>query len=180
MGRERTVLSRMTDLTEDDFASLNALSQLVYPPEEWSDWPGRHVEWADAQWGVRTLAADGTLLSYTGMVMRDGVVDGRAVRIGGVGGIKTHPAWRGQGFAQAGVKYALDLMQELDVQFALLVCEPELLDYYARLGWQEFAGKLLVRQRGAVAEFTFNRVMTHPVQAAAPRTGTIDLCGPPW
>jgi len=58
--------------------------------------------------------------------------------------------------------------------------DQRLLDYYNGLGWQEFAGRLLVRQHGAPAEFTFNRVMTCGVRSAAPQTGTIDLLGPPW
>ena len=60
------------------------------------------------------------------------------------------------------------------------MCEPHLLGYYTRLGWREFAGRLLVRQRGEASEFTFNRVMTCGVCTEGPAAGTIDLCGPPW
>jgi hypothetical protein len=107
--------------------------------------------------------------------------DGRPVRVGGVGGVKTHPAARRQGFARRALGRAVEFFREQpEVAFGLLVCEPHLLGYYGRLSWQEFSGRLLVTQRGEPAEFTFNRVMVCAVREAAPAAGTIDLQGPPW
>jgi hypothetical protein len=68
----------------------------------------------------------------------------------------------------------------VDVEFALLVCEPDLIPFYERLGWRPFPGVLLVEQHGATVPFTFNRPMTLPVRQDAPPGGTIDLLGPPW
>ena len=68
----------------------------------------------------------------------------------------------------------------LVVAFGLLVCKPELIPYYSRLGWQEFDGTLVVRQHGTPAEFTYNRVMVCEIQTPAPAGGAIDLQGPPW
>ena len=180
MDTQKSV-SRVVDLTEDDRAAVTQLTQIVYPPHEWADWPGRLLEWSDPEWCVRLFADDAALTCFVGIVLRDAIVGGRSERVGGVGGVKTHPAYRGLGYARAGVRIALDFFrQQPDVQFALLVCEPHLLQYYSGLGWQEFDGELLVRQHGHVVPFTFNRVMTHPVRIAAPRDGIIDLCGPPW
>ena len=176
----RIQLSRVSDFSASDREELRALSLAVYPPEEWADWPGRLLEWDEAEWCVRIRDDHGTLVSYTGIVSRIAAVDDRTMRIGGVGGIKTHPAVRGRGYARIGVERALKFFQQSDVEFALLVCEPHLVPYYAALGWAEFAGRLLVLQHGAVEEFTFNRVMTHDIRSAAPATGTIDLKGPPW
>jgi aminoglycoside 2'-N-acetyltransferase I len=176
----RIQLARESDLSASDREELRALSLAVYPPEEWADWPGRLLEWSDAQWCVRIWDEHRVLASYIGIVSRDAAVDDRPLRIGGVGGIKTHPAARGRGYARIGVERALKFLRQADVEFALLVCEPHLVTYYAALGWTEFAGRLLVLQRGAVEEFTFNRVMTHDIRSAAPATGTIDLKGPPW
>jgi hypothetical protein len=39
---------------------------------------------------------------------------------------------------------------------------------------------MLVRQRGELVEFTFNRVMTLGIMSEAPIAGKIDLNGPPW
>jgi hypothetical protein len=174
------MLRRSTDWTAAERAELAALSRAVYPPEE-AAWPGRHLEWSAAEWGVFARTADGALVSYVGIVVRSALHDGRPVRVGGIGGVKTHPAARRQGFAGRAVRLAVAFFHEQpDVAFGLLVCEPHLLGYYGRLGWQEFAGRLLVTQRGEPAEFTFNRVMVGGVREAAPTAGTIDLLGPPW
>ena len=176
----RIEFSPTSAMTASDREELRALSVAVYPPDQWADWPGRLIEWSDAEWGVRIFDEHDALASYTGVVVRDAAVDGRPVRIGGVGGIKTRPDARGRGYARLGVEKALEFFGSAGVDFALLVCEPELVSYYAATGWVEFRGRVLVRQRGVVEEFTFNRVMTHDVHAAAPLGGEIDLRGGPW
>ena len=171
----------MADLSETDREALRALSVAVYPPEDFKEWPGRRIEWAAAEWGVRIHDDDGRLVSYVGICVRDGQHDGRAVRIGGIGGVKTHPSARGRGFAARGMERADEFFRtQAGVDFALLVCEARLFDYYARLGWHRFTGRLLVRQHGTPAEFTFNSVMTRAVWSAAPEDGVIDVLGPPW
>ena len=177
---EALTLDRVADLSHLDREAIRTLTTAVYPPAEWADWPGRRREWAAADWCVRIHASDVGLVSYVGLVFRQALHDGQPVAIGGIGGVKTHPAARGTGLAGRGIERGLAFFHECGVAFALLVCQPDLLAYYARLGWREFGGRLLVRQHGAVEDFTFNRVMTRPVTAPAPEAGTLDLLGPPW
>ena len=175
------VLRRMADLTDAERADRLALGQAVYPPEVAAAWPGRHLEWSVPDWVVFVRAADGALVCHVGIVLRSALRDGVPVRVGGVAGVKTHPAARRQGLAGRAIGRAVEFFREQsDVAFGLLVCEPHLIGYYGRLGWQEFSGRLLVTQRGEPSEFTFNRVMTLGVRSAGPTAGTVDLCGPPW
>jgi hypothetical protein len=173
-------LDRVADLTDADRVAVRALSLAVYPPERLIDWPGRDIEWAAPEWCVRVRTENDTLVTYVGAYLRQAACDGQPVVIGGVGNVKTHPTARGRGFAALGVQRAVEFFAERGVGFGLLVCEPRLTAYYARLGWREFAGRLLVRQRGTDTEFPLNRVMTRAVGSAGPTAGTIDLCGPPW
>ena len=178
---EPTALDRIVDLTEADRDALHSLSMAVYPPGPATDWPGRQIEWAAADWCVRVRAEDRAVASYVGISLRDAQHDGRPVRIGGIGGVKTHPAARWRGLASLGIERAVQFFHEQgDVGFALLVCGPHLITYYRRLGWREFDGRLLVQQRGETVAFTFNRIMTHGIESEAPERGTIDLLGPPW
>lgn len=172
-------LERIAALSDPDRAALRALSAAVYPPAETANAPGRARDWASADWGV-LVHEDGTLLSYVGITLRDAELDGRPVLTGGIGGVKTHPAARGRGLAARGIARAVEFFREQRLAFALLVCQPHLLDYYTALGWCEFTGLLQVRQFGVPEDFTFNRVMTLGVEEAAPRIGTIHLPGPPW
>jgi hypothetical protein len=174
-------LDRIADLSDGERAALRELGRAVYPPAEWADWPGHQIEWAAAEWCVRIWGEDGRLASYVGVGVRDAEHDGRPVRIGGVGGVKTHPDHRRRGHAGRGIRRAVEFFAaQPNIDFALLFCEPRLIDYYASLGWQEFAGRLLVRQRSAAEDFTFCRVMTHAVRLPGPTAGVIDLLGPPW
>lgn len=177
---ETLTLDRIADLTELDRAELRALSLAVYPPDESRSWAGRDIEWAPAEWCVRVRDANDALVSYVGITLRQAEHDGAPVRVGGIGGVKTHPAARGRGLAARATARAAAFFHDERVGFALLVCAPHLLAYYTRLGWHEFAGRLLVRQRGETVEFTFNRVMTFPITSRAPEGGTIDLVGAPW
>ena len=172
---------RVSELSEADRAEILALSQAVFPAAEAAAWPGRQLEWSSPEWCVRMRGPGGDLLSYVGVLIRHARYEGQPVRIGGVGGVKTHPAARRQGLAGLGMRRAVEHFHELaDVEFGLLVCESRLLEYYRRLGWQEFGGRLVVRQHGAEADFTFNRVMVCGVRSHGPTEGTLDLMGPPW
>jgi len=173
-------LDRTADLTDADREELRRLTDAVYPPDESSAWAGRQLEWAPAEYCVR-VRHDGGVASYVGIVLRDAEQDGRPVRVGGIGGVKTHPAARARGLAARGVARAMAFFHEQPaVAFGLLVCAPHLLAYYARLGWREFRGRMIVRQHGVPVDFAFNRIMTCAVRSPAPEEGTIDLMGPPW
>lgn len=175
-----TTLKPFTQLTSDELAEIRAVSSAVYPAAEHSDWPGRHLEWAKPDWCIRIFDQTGRLVTYAGLVLRSGKQEQAAVRIGGIGGVMTHPEARGRGYAGIAMRQALEFFCSQGVDFALLVCKPQLLKYYGSMGWQEFIGQLLVRQYGREDRFTFNRVMTHAVQVVAPVDGSIDLAGPPW
>src|SRR5262249_2727465 len=143
-------------------------------------WPGRAVEWAPHQWSIIGWDAQGAALCHVGVILREARWNDRAVRVGGIGGVKTHPAFRGRGFATAAIQPALDCFHEQGVDFGLLVCEPGLVPFYERLGWRRFPGVLLVRQRQATVPFTFNLPMTTPLRLPESLDGKIDLLGPPW
>lgn len=180
-GPEAVTLDWVADLSDADHEAIRLLSLAVYPPEQFADWPGRSVEWSAPEWCVRIRGDGDALASYVGVYVRQAEWDGRAVRVGGIGNVKTHPAVRRRGLASLGIRRAVEFFREQPaLEFALLLCEPHLLNYYARLGWREFGGRLLVRQRGVACAFAFNRVMTQGIRVEGPVAGTIDLCGPPW
>lgn len=166
-------------LTTEEQAALRDLSVAVNPPDLAAVWPGREIEWARPQWHV-ICWSQGQALSHVGAVIRNAVADGKAVKIGGIGGVKTHPQARRRGLAAQGIHLALERFARLGMDFALLVCECSLIPLYERLGWKPHSGGLLVSQRGQPVPFTFNVPMTHPVANRIPPDGVIDLKGPPW
>lgn len=174
------MVGRVADFSDAERDALRRLTLAVYPPGAADEPAHTKREWRAGDWAARLYAADGTLVSYVGITLREARLDDGPVLVGGIGSVKTHPDARGQGLAARGIEQALAFMREQKSAFALLVCRPPLVPYYAGLGWQRFGGRLLVRQFGAVEHFTFNEVMTHALREPAPRAGTLDLLGPPW
>jgi GNAT superfamily N-acetyltransferase len=177
----RWELRRVADLAAEEQAALQTLSLAVYPPEVSATWPGRAIEWARHQWSGIGWGAKGVALCYIGVILRQAQWKEGAVKVGGIGGVKTHPAYWRHGFATRGLQQALDFFRaQGEVDFGLLVCEPGLVPFYERLGWRKFPGELFVTQRQVTVPFQLNRPMTIPLRLQEPLTGTIDLLGPPW
>jgi aminoglycoside 2'-N-acetyltransferase I len=103
------------------------------------------------------------------------------VKIGGVGGVKTHPQAQGREYATAALRRAAaSLNADHHVVFSLLVCQEHLLPFYGRLGWLPFPGRLVVEQPDGPMVLAINRSMVLPGLHPAPREGVIDLQGLPW
>ncbi|HJQ76582.1 MAG TPA: GNAT family N-acetyltransferase [Acidimicrobiia bacterium] len=173
-------LRSLVDLDEAQRTGIKALKEAVYPPEQYADDPVRSREWRTTQWCVLATDGEDTVASYTGMVIVEGEVDDEPVRIGGVGGIATHPDHRGRGLARNSIDIALEHMTENGADFALLVCRDQLVPYYESLGWRLFAGTTMNRQWGEAEVFTFNRVMVIDAAGRSPEDGIIDVAGPLW
>jgi aminoglycoside 2'-N-acetyltransferase I len=177
----RIDLKPVATLDEDERAALKALTAAVYPPDVVAVSPGRHVHWAPPDHSILVFTPEGELVSHVGIVVRTGTLDGAAVKIGGVGSVKTHPRAQGRGYASAALRRAANaLHDDHRVAFSLLVCQEHLLPFYTRLGWLPFAGRLVVEQPAGPTVFTINRPMVLAGLSAAPQNGMIDLKGLPW
>jgi len=166
---------------ESGWEAAQPLEALVYTPEVLKTWPGREVTWARASQRVLVRAENGLVMSHVGLHVRDAEWDGLPVRIGGIGGLMTHPDHRRQGHARTALKRALTaLHDDAKVAFALLFCEPALAAYYAQQGWQRFTGEVIVQQPGGSAPFTKFLCMTLGIRQPAAGRGRLDLKGLPW
>ena len=126
------------DSAWDDVAPLE---REVYPPAVTAALPWRNITWAHADWRVVTRNDARRVVSHVGIFMRDATVDDSPVRIGGIGGVMTHPAFRRKGLATAALNHAREFLAKQErVAFALLFCEPKTAPFYARLDWRRFAG----------------------------------------
>jgi aminoglycoside 2'-N-acetyltransferase I len=177
----RLDLKPVTELSAGERDALKALTAAVYPPEVLATRPGRSLQWAPSLWSVLVWTEEGQLIAHVGIVTREGTLDGVPVKIGGVGGVKTHPQAQGRGYASAALRHAAAALQDdHHVAFSLLVCQAYLVPFYGRLGWRPFPGCLIVEQLGGSIVFTINRPMVLPGLHPAPQEGVIDLRGLPW
>jgi aminoglycoside 2'-N-acetyltransferase I len=160
--------------------SLDKLWENVYPPEVIETLPGRLISWASPQWSILLWDQD-EIVSRVGLLVREINWEGAIKRIGGIGGVMTDPARRGQGFASQGMREAAKRFEiDLDVSFALLFCRPHLVEFYGRLKWQPFQGKVYVEQPDGKIEFSSHGPMVLDVKERAPLDGDLDLNGLPW
>lgn len=160
---------------------VKPLEDSVYTPEYLKTWVGRDVKWSNADARALVWTDKGELVSHAGAFVRKGEWDGLPVKIGGIGGVVTHPNHRHQGYARAALRRALEwLHDEPKVAFALLFCEPHNIEYYANQGWQRFVGPVTVKQPSGTGPFTLFHAMTLAIRQPAALTGKIDLRGEPW
>jgi aminoglycoside 2'-N-acetyltransferase I len=164
---------------DESWAVAEPLVDLVYPPEIMATIVWRDITWAHAD--ERVLVYDEErLVSLAGLYLRQGLHDGLIVRIGGIGGVMTHPAYRTRGFASAALRRAEQSFRAHGVDFTLLFCEPKNFAFYSGLGWQVFSSIVIVEQPSGRGPFTIMTAMVRATSKAAPTGGTIDLCGLPW
>ena len=87
-------------LTSVERQAINELSDAVYPPGAIPDWAPGQAEWAPQTFRAM-LWENKQLVCHAGGLIRDALIDGRAVRVGGIGGVMTAPGSRKRGYARA-------------------------------------------------------------------------------
>lgn len=176
----KTEFLHMETLSEAQTAALTSLRSAVYPPEILETLPARFFTWARPQWSVFLWDAN-ELVARVGLLVREVHSDGVIKKVGGIGGVMTHPQRQGKGYASLAMQAAADRFKaDLGVSFALLFCRPHLVDFYKRFGWKVFSGRVFVEQPSGKMEFSANGAMVLDVLETAPTDGELDLNGLPW
>lgn len=159
--------------------TVKPLYDLVWPRAVIEKRSWGHIEFARADLRV-IVEADEQPVSHVGIYRRAGIWKGRPIRIGGIGGVATHPDFRRRGFASVALNAALQtLKDERATDFALLFCEPHNVAFYAARGWKPFTGEVYAEQGGIRARFDALLPMVSYLKRA-PHEGEIDLRGLPW
>ena len=176
----RTEFVATEQLSDTQKKALDQLRATVYPPEVLETLPGRFVTWAQPQWSILLWDQD-QLVTRVGLLVREIDSEGRIKSIGGIGGVMTHPARQGQGLASQAMREAAKQFDtDLNVSYALLFCRPHLVEFYKRLRWKPFQGKVYVEQPQGKVEFSMESAMVLDKKEQAPWNGELDLKGLPW
>ncbi len=119
------------ELTPVENAQIEQVRDLAYAGQS-----GGGLDWASSEWFILGYLED-AVVSLVGVLEREIKVGEKTIRVGGVGGVATQPAYQKRGYAGQLLKQTEQLLKdELNVPFGLLVCDPELLQYYGKFGWQ--------------------------------------------
>jgi GNAT superfamily N-acetyltransferase len=165
---------------DEGWRHAGPLIRSIWSPEVVATLPWRDITWGTP--GRRVLAFDpeGAIVAHTGITLREADWNGRAVRIGGIGGVVTREDSRRHGVASTVMRRAMrELADTHQVDFGLLFCEPRHAPVYEKLGWRRFADEVFALQPGGRVRFDVTDAYVLDV-ALAPRDGTLDLRGLPW
>ncbi|MET0221580.1 MAG: GNAT family N-acetyltransferase [Tardiphaga sp.] len=155
---------------------VKPLIEAVWPPTPATDAP---IEWAKPDLRV-IVEADEQPVCHVGIHRREGIWKERKIRIGGIGGVGTHPDFRRQGYASVALDAAVQtLKDERATDFALLFCRPHNVEFYTKRHWKPFLGEVFAEQHGARGRFDALLPFVFYLKRA-PHEGELDLCGLPW
>ncbi len=156
------------------------MAAAVYPPQVIATVGWRDVISAKAE--RRIVVRDrGQVVAVAGLFWRDASLDGKAVHIGGLGGVMTQPHLRGQEFGTAAVSAAISALANRQASlFGVPFCEAANVGFYRRLGWTCFDGDVVVEQPAGPRSYRIMQTMMAPLAASPPKAGLLDLRGLPW
>lgn len=155
------------------------LRDAVWPDEALRQLPWGQIEFAHADLRV-LVEVEEQLVCHVGIYRREGIWKGRKIRIGGIGGVMTHPDFRRRGLASVALTAATHtLKEERATDFALLFCEPDNAEFYSSRGWKPFIGEVFAEQAGERKRFDALQPYVFYLKRA-PHEGELDLCGLPW
>lgn len=161
---------------EASWPRVKPLLETVWPPDAASQ---TEIEWGKPDLRV-IVEADEQPVCHVGIVRREGIWKERKIRIGGIGGVATHPDFRGQGFASMALDAAVQsLKDERATDFALLFCRPHNVEFYTKRHWKPFLGEVFAEQFGTRVRFDAVLPFVFYLKRA-PHEGELDLRGLPW
>jgi GNAT superfamily N-acetyltransferase len=130
---------------------------------------------------LRFLLYDrGELVSHAGILQHAVSVSGKSILVAGLGGVVTVPGAQRKGFARKLVEHVMKHAEaEWEVEAGLLFCRPQMIAYYAALGWQLVEVPVMIQQpSGKIASPL--PVMVLPFRHRVWPPGTIELDSLPW
>jgi GNAT superfamily N-acetyltransferase len=158
---------------------VKPLFDLVWPPETIAQRAWANVEFAHADLRV-IVEADEQPVCHVGLYRRTGIWRERPIRIGGIGGVLTHPDFQRQGLASVAIDAALHtLRDERSNDFALLFCDADMAAFYTSRNWKPYMGEVFAEQKGERIRFDALQPLVYYLKRA-PHEGELDLCGLPW
>lgn len=164
---------------DTSWPAVQPLFNTVWPAAEVAKLSWGQVKWANAEFRVM-VEVDETIVAHVGLYRREATWDGKKIRIGGIGGVLTHPGHVRRGYATIALNAAIQTFkEERAIDFALLFCEQHNVAFYTARRWKPFEGDVLVEQPGGQVRFEAMAPFVFDLKRA-PRQGVIDLCGLPW
>jgi aminoglycoside 2'-N-acetyltransferase I len=153
---------------------------LVKELREWFEREFESIDrWRAADYYV-LLNRGGQLAGRLGVLDSEVSVGNQFIRVGGIGGVATKPAFRHRGVASAMLARVAEFMKsDLRMEFGLLLCRHEVSPVYAKMGWVMVPGPTTFARAGVAATYPNDTMILRLGERVWP-PGPIDMLGLPW
>ncbi|HSV86972.1 MAG TPA: GNAT family N-acetyltransferase [Levilinea sp.] len=166
------IIKPVGQLTAMEKSRMSEVERICFEGEE------SGIEWSPSDWVVLGLL-DGMIVSQICVLEREVDVGGEKIRVGGVGGVATHPDYRQKGYAGKLLQASEQFFHELDLPFGVLVCGEEKRPYYASFGWVKIENRTIFQNEGQDREMD-GTMMILPLKEFTWPDGLLNLNGKPW
>ncbi|MFP3904651.1 MAG: GNAT family N-acetyltransferase, partial [Armatimonadota bacterium] len=127
---------QIRDVRDDEIDELIDHMDLVFnTPRERMEMAYRHDSTVRLH-QVKVAVEDGRIVSAVRVANRPVRIGEIRVEIGGIGGVSTHPDYRGRGYCTALLEAQIEYMQQQEYDISMLFTG--IVGFYRRLGWYSF------------------------------------------
>ncbi len=168
------------DFSSSELSRIDAIDHLAFASSPSAPQSNEEpICWSKSEYyGIGIL--DSQIVSQLAILHREVRVGDQLVRVGGIGGVATHPDFQRRGYANLLLKEAVDFMgHEMKVPFGLLVCSSEREKYYSKSGWLAISSPMIFNY-GNGKRTWHETTMILPLSDSLWPAGTVDLNGFPW
>ncbi len=121
------------------------------------------------------------IVAVTGLLTRDIHVGESQIRVAGIGGVATAASHRRRGCAHRLINAVTAFVRtEIDVEFLVLQCQPELIAFYAAMGWRAVDQSLFCTQSDGELHRSPELPMVFALGHPPWPDGSINMNGLPW
>ncbi|MDT5262622.1 MAG: hypothetical protein QOC61_1626 [Acidobacteriota bacterium] len=160
-------------LTDDERQTLFGWGENIFGLED------VNYRWRPKDWHFIT-EEDGRAVSHVGMLKTEVSVGGRALTVGGIGGVVTIPEAQGRQYVHVAMRRATEFMcAEMRVESGMLFCLQRLTPFYARQGWRLIEEEVEFEQPTGKVVWPYH-VMVLPCGEHVWPAGRVEVAGLPW
>ncbi|MCN9241068.1 GNAT family N-acetyltransferase [Streptomyces sp. RY43-2] len=118
-------------------------------------------------------------MASLGWLLRDMTFDGAPRRVAGLGSVLVDPAHRGRGIARTMISVAVEHARAAGAETVMLICLPEQVPFFTRLGWRQIFAAVTLQQPAAVRPCPLS-TMTYDLTDLPRPSISVDLQGLPF
>lgn len=141
---------------------------------------GSELQWQPKDFHVVLRDSDRRLVAAAGWLIADVEVAGEVIPVVGIGGVIVSLPHRGLGLGRRVIGAALERVERLGPEFAMLFCQPDRVGLYQRRGFVLIEEPVVVEQAEGPVEVPLE-VMWRPLREGCtfPK-GQVRVLGPPF